>query len=82
MPTTVISPASEAAGDGDHVVGVLADPHGVGPRLRHQQPDDVAADDAEHPEVEQRAADPQEPVLVELGGPGGPAELVVAVAPQ
>ena len=81
MPTTVITPASEAAGDGDHVVGVLADPDRVGPRLRHQQADDVAADDAEHPEVEQRAADPQQPVLVELGGPGGPAELVVAVAP-
>ena len=26
--------------------------------------------------------EPQQPVLVELGGPGGPAELVVAVAPE
>ena len=42
----------------------------------------MAADDPEHPEVEQRAADAQQPVLVELGGPRGPAELVVAVAPQ
>ena len=32
--------------------------------------------------MEQRAADPQQPVLVELGGAGGPAELVVAVAPE
>src|SRR6478736_8397456 len=41
----------------------------------------MATDDTQHPEVEQRAADAQEPVLVELGGPGRPAELVVAVAP-
>ncbi len=39
-------------------------------------------EDAEHPEVEQRTTDPQQPVLVELGGAGGPAELVIAVAPQ
>ena len=32
--------------------------------------------------MEQRAADPQQPVLVQLGGPGGPAELVVAVSPD
>ena len=42
----------------------------------------MAADDPEHPEVEQRAADAQQPVLVELGRARGPAELVVAVAPQ
>ena len=47
----------EPARDGHHVVHVLADPDGVGPRLRHEQADDVAADDSEHPEVEQRAAD-------------------------
>ena len=82
MPTTVITPASSPPRDGHHVVGVLADPHRVGPRLRDQQADDVAADDPEHAEVEQRAADAQQPVLVELGGAGGPAELVVAVAPQ
>src|SRR4029077_19322425 len=34
------------------------------------------------PEVEQRAADAQQPVLVELGRSRGPSELVVAVAPQ
>ena len=46
------------------------------------QADDVAEEDPDDAEVEQRAADPQQPVLVELGGPGGPAELVVAVTPQ
>src|SRR6185503_4240745 len=65
----------QAAGDGHHVVGLVADADRVGPRLRYQQPDDVPADDAEHAEVEQGAADPQELVLVELGGAGGPTEL-------
>src|SRR5699024_8256719 len=32
--------------------------------------------------VEQRAADPQHPRFVELGRAGGPAELVVPVAPE
>ena len=31
--------------------------------------------------MEQRAADPQQPALVELGGAGGPAEFVVPVSP-
>ena len=47
-----------------------------------QQADHVAEEDAEDAEVEQRAADAQQPVLVELRGAGGPAELVVAVAPD
>src|SRR6478735_6445535 len=71
----------EAAGDGNHVIGVVADPQSIGPRLRHQQTDQVAPDDTQHPEVEQRAPDAQQPVLVQLGGPGGPSELVVAVPP-
>ena len=42
----------------------------------------MADDHPEHAEVEQRAADAQQPVLVELRRAGGPAELVVAVAPE
>src|SRR5207249_2510977 len=61
---------------------LFGDTDGRGPGFRYQQADDVAADDAEQAEVEQRAADPQQAVLVELGGAGGPAELVVAVTPE
>ena len=46
------------------------------------RPTDVPDDHDEQAEVEQRAADPQQPRLVELRGAGGPAELVVAVAPD
>ena len=81
MPTTVAAPASAPTDDGHEVVEPLGDPDRLGPRLRDAQPDDVADEDAEDAEVEQRAADAQQPVLVELRGPGGPAELVVAVAP-
>ena len=42
----------------------------------------MAEQDEEDAEVEQRAAQPQQPVLVQLGGPRGPAELVVAVPPH
>ena len=42
----------------------------------------MAEEDGQDPEVEQRAAPAQQPVLVELRRPGRPAELVVAVAPH
>src|SRR5690606_26871191 len=44
--------------------------------------DDVADDHHEEAEVEQRAADAQQPRFVQLRGAGGPAELVVAVPPD
>ena len=63
----------EPAADGCVVVEVVVDPDRLGPGPRHEQADDVAADDAEHAEVEHRAPPPQQPVLVELRRPGRPA---------
>ena len=57
-------------------------PSRVGPRLRDHQADDVADDHDEDAEVEQRAAEPQQPRLVELRRAGGPAELVVPPPPD
>ena len=45
---------------------VVVDADGVRPRARHEQPDDVAADHAQHPEVEHRGTPPQQPALVHL----------------
>src|SRR5690606_40375742 len=75
-------PGGHAEDDREDVVGVLADAGGLGPALRDEQPADVAQQDQQDAEVEQGAADAQQPPLVELGGAGGPAELVVAVAPD
>src|SRR5690348_12863460 len=63
------------------MVGVIADPGGPGPVLGDEQADQVTRDHAEHAEVEERGAQAQQPVLVELRGACGPAELVVAIAP-
>src|SRR4029078_12397847 len=38
-------PGDEAAGDGDHVVGVVADTQSAGTGLAHQEPDEVAPHD-------------------------------------
>ena len=75
-------PGDAADQQGIEVVQLLADPHRLGQPHRNQQTDDVADQDEEDAEVEQRRADPQQPGLVQLGGAGGPAELVVAVAPD
>src|SRR5680860_900120 len=64
------------------MVHPLGDADRLGPALGYAEPDDVAEEHADDPEVEQRATDPQQPVLVELRGPRGPAELVVAVPPE
>src|SRR5699024_11193625 len=50
--------------------------------LRYHEADDMSDEHDDNPVVEQRAADPQQRRLVELRGPGGPPELVVAVAPD
>ncbi len=71
-----------AEGHGEDVVGVLADAHGLRPALGDDQSADVPDQHQQDPEVEQRAADAQQPPFVELRGAGGPAELVVAVAPD
>src|SRR5690348_5037548 len=42
----------------------------------------MTAEHGEQPEVEQRAAQAQQPALVKLGGPSRPAELVMPVAPR
>src|ERR1019366_7074435 len=66
----------------DRVIGGFADPGRAGRRLGHQDPEHVAADDEQDAEVKQRRAEPQQAALIQLAGPGGPAELVVAVAPD
>ena len=67
---------------GDEVVEALRDADRLGPRLRDHQAEEVPEDDEEQPVVEQRRAVAQEALLVQLAGPGGPAELVVAVPPD
>ena len=56
----------QAADDGDEVVEVVVDADCLGPRTRDEKPDDVAADDAEHAEVERWGSEAEESVLVEL----------------
>ena len=74
-------PGDRAERDGLDVVGLLAQPDRAGPGLRNHQADDVAEDHHQNAEMKQRAADPQQPAFVELRRSGGPAELVVPVAP-
>ena len=81
--------ADDGAEPGDHadahreeVVDALGDADGLGPALRHAQAHHVAEEHREDPEVEQRAAPAQQAALVHLRRAGGPAELVVAVAPH
>ena len=65
------------------VVRRLADPDRLGAATSGtRMPTDVAADDEQDAEVEQRRAEPQQPALVQLAGARRPAELVVAVAPD
>ena len=64
------------------VVEVLAHAEALRPRHGDHEADEVADDDEDEAEVEQRRADPQQPRLVQLRGARGPAELVVAVAPD
>src|SRR5262249_12679531 len=71
-------PGDRAEAGGDGVVGGFADPYGVGPRGGDEQSADVAEGHEQDAEVEQGAAPAQQPAFVELGGAGGPAELVVA----
>lgn len=70
-----------ARDQGVGVVEVLADVEAVGQRLGDQEPGHVAGDHEQQAVVEERARDPQQPALVQLTGPGGEAETVVAVAP-
>ena len=82
MPTRVQSPAMPPKSRALKWYSSSRDPDRLGPGLRDHQAADVADEDHQDAEVEQRRADPQQPRLVQLGGPGGPAELVVAVAPD
>ena len=75
-------PGDRAERDGLDVIGLLAQPDRAGPGLRDHQADDVAEDHHQDAEMEHRAADPQQPCLVELRRAGGPAELVVPVRHQ
>ena len=68
--------------EGVEVVDALGHSDGLGPGLGDDETPDVPDEDDEDAEVEQRRPDPQQSRLVELGGAGGPAELVVAVAPE
>ena len=63
-------------------VGVLADAEAVGPGLRDQDADHVAADHGEQADVEERAADLQPARLEQLRRARRPGELVAAVAPD
>jgi hypothetical protein len=75
--------AGDRAGpDGGGVVRVLADAHRLGPGGGYGEPDHMAGDHHEGAEMEQRAAPAQPAVFEELAGVGGPAELVVPVAPD
>ena len=74
-------PGDAAEGDRLDVITHLAQPECAGPALGNDETDDVPEDHHQDAEVEQRAADPQQPALVELGGAGGPAEFVVPVSP-
>ena len=81
-PASVQNPGDRAQSDRDGVVGGLADPDGARSNdFGDQDAADVAERDQQDAEVEQRAAQAQQAALVELGGAGGPAELVVAVPP-
>jgi hypothetical protein len=56
IPTTVLTPVIEAFGDADE----------VGPGLGYAQPHDMASKDEQNSEMEERAAQPEHPALVEL----------------
>src|SRR5690606_23894006 len=64
------------------VVHLLADPQRPGPGGRHQDPERVPEDGGERAVVEQRPAPAQQPPLLHLRGPAGPAELVVPPPPH
>src|SRR5262249_9182549 len=69
-------------GRGEPAVGAFRDADGAGPGLGDQDADDVAGDGREGAVVKDRRAPLEQPALLQLGGPAGPAELVVAPAPD
>jgi len=62
------------------MVGIVAQTQCVRLRFRNQQTDDVTENHHQDAEMEHRARDAQQPRLIQLRRPRGPAELVVAVA--
>ena len=75
--------SGERAGDRrDEVIGVFVDPDRARRALRDQDPQHMAADRGERAVVKQRASPLEQSPLEQLGGAGGPSELVVAVAPD
>src|SRR5690606_41424577 len=64
------------------VVHLLAGPQRPGPGGRDQDPERVPEDGGERAVVEQRPAPAQQPPLLRLRGPAGPAELVVPPPPH
>src|SRR5262249_45057475 len=71
-----------SGGGGEPAVGALRDAEGGGPGLGDQDADDVAGDGRERAVVEDRRAPLEQPALLQLGGPAGPSELVVAPPPD
>src|SRR5262245_33607610 len=69
-------------GRGEPAVGAFRDADGAGPGLGDQDADDVAGDGREGAVVKDRRAPLEQPALLQLGGPAGPAELVLAPAPD
>src|SRR5215472_7972276 len=71
-----------AESERDSVIGRLTDPDRLRPRLGNEQAANVTESDQENAEVEEGAADSQQPALVKLGRAGGPAKFVIPVAPD
>ena len=75
------------SGDGtwngrEQVVGVIVDTDSASPRLGECQAHEMADDDKDHAPVEERGRQAQQLGLIDLGGVGGPAELVGAPPPE
>src|SRR5665647_1832990 len=64
------------------MVGVLGDPQPRGEGLRDEDAHHVTADGGERRIVEDRPAPLEHPTFLQLGGPAGPAELVVPPPPD
>src|SRR6185437_2880180 len=69
-------------GRGEPAVSVLGDADRVGPAFRNQDADNVPGDGREGAVVEDGGAPFEQAPFLQLGGAAGPAELVVAPAPD